>query len=125
MISGPAILDIEVGGVADSVLARAAAAVGAQAALDIDALADLSLVSDCLVAGVGTAGHGRVRVVISPSPGRVELRVGPLGDGGAAALRDSCRIPRLGPVVDRLADVRLDRALDGEYLLLAVGSTAE
>jgi hypothetical protein len=121
VISGPAVMEIRVGPMSGTVLGRAAAAVGAQAGLDVDALADLSVVSDCLMAGAEDAGRDRLRVVLIPSPGRVEIRVGPLPEGTAGGLRDGCQLPALGSVLDRLADVRVDRALDGEYLLLAVG----
>jgi hypothetical protein len=121
MISHPIVMDLSLSEAGRSALARAAATVGAQAGMTVDQLADLGVVVDAIVAGMRTTGGSRACVVLAAAPGRIDLRVGPLARDGAAVLRAECDVPGLGPVLDRLADVRTDQALDGDYLVLGIG----
>jgi serine/threonine-protein kinase RsbW len=45
-----------------------------------------------------------LRAKIDRRPGRVELRIGPLDEGGAAAILRAADVPALGSVVERFAD---------------------
>jgi serine/threonine-protein kinase RsbW len=124
VISAPAALDLEVGPLLLPVLRRVVGAVGAQARVDLDGLNDLSIVVETLAASVHRhVPDGRVRVSATPSAGAVVLRIGPLAPGGADGLRESCTLPGVGSVLDRLAEqVQTDPGLDGEYLTLRVGA---
>jgi serine/threonine-protein kinase RsbW len=127
VISAPAALDLEVGPLMLPVLRRVAGAVGAQARMDLDGLNDLGLVVETLAAGAHrhAGGDGRVRVSATPGEGSVTLRVGPLGPGGADGLRESCTLPGVGSVLERLAGlVRSDDGDGGEYLTVRVGGDA-
>lgn len=122
MITEPVTLEVRLCDAGGAALVRAAAAVGAQAGLDVDHLADLRVMIDCLIGGMRSTGARRMHVLLGAAPGRVDIRVGPLGYADADVLRSECDLPGLGSVLDRIARVRTDAAPDGQYLLLALGS---
>ena len=110
------------GPLAAPVLGRVVAMLAARANLPIDRLNDAVLLSDTIAATVGPSlPDGRMRIEIGTSHARLAFRVGPLVEDGAARLRRASQIPGAGDVLERLADeVRVERADDGEYLVLDV-----
>ena len=104
------------------VLRRVIALMAAHAGFSMDRLSDAVLVAETLAAHTPShATDGIVRVAIEDQGGAVLMRVGPLEDGGAAALLESSRLPAYGPVLEHLADgVEADtsQADQGEYLVV-------
>lgn len=104
------------------VLRRVIALMAAHAGFSMDRLSDAVLVAETLAAHTpGHATNGVVRVSIEDESGAVLMRVGPLVDGGAAALLESSRLPAYGAVLEHLADgVEADtsHADEGEYLVV-------
>ena len=125
MITDAAVLDLAVGPALRPVVSRIVNAIGGQADIELDRLADLEVVAETLSSAIHRfTPDGRVRLALLPEPGAVVLRVGPLVTGGADGLRVACSLPELGPVVDRLADgVHVDAGPDGEYLAVTIAST--
>ena len=104
------------------VLRRVIALMAAHAGFSMDRLSDAVLVAETLAAHPPDhATNGVVRVAIDDEGSAVVMRVGPLVDGGAAALLESSRLPAYGPVLEHLADgVEADtsQADMGEYLVV-------
>ncbi|MFN8122344.1 MAG: hypothetical protein U0237_07935 [Thermoleophilia bacterium] len=124
MISESAILDLAMGPSLAPVLRRVVSAVAAQGGLSVDRISDLLIIVDAVAAG---ARHempdGRLRVAVTPSPGRVTIRMGPLPAGGAASLAEACRVPELGSVLEALADrVQTEADGAGDFLTVMVGA---
>ncbi|MEX2195067.1 MAG: ATP-binding protein [Thermoleophilaceae bacterium] len=104
------------------VLRRVIAMMAAHAGFSMDRLSDAVLVAETLAAHTpGHSSDGVVRVCIEDAGSDVVMRVGPLVEGGAAALLEASRMPAYGPVLEHLADgVDADTAGDqsDEYLVV-------
>lgn len=104
------------------VLRRVIALMAAQAGFSVDRLSDAVLVAETLAAHTPThATNGVVRVAIEDRDSQVQMRVGPLVQGGAAGLLEASRLPAYGPVLEHLADeVETQAAQEdsAEYLLV-------
>jgi hypothetical protein len=104
------------------VLSRVISMFAARADLSVDQLSDAVLLSDAISAQ-GPEGFqgGQARLAVREEDGAFNMRVGPLGDGGAQRLLDSLRIPSLDASLEDLADeVRVEQAEDGEVLALRI-----
>lgn len=123
MISDSAILDLAMGPSLAPVLRRVVSAVAAQGGVTVDRISDLMIIVDSIAAGARREmPDGRLRVAVTPGPGRVTLRVGPLPAGGATTLAAACTVPELGSVLEVLADaVRAEADGDGDHLTVLVG----
>jgi serine/threonine-protein kinase RsbW len=123
VISGSAVLDLAMGASLAPVLRRVASAVAAQGGLTVDRISDLLLIVDAVAAGAERQLDGaRLRVAVTPAPGRVSVRMGPLAPGGAERLVEACRVPQIGSVLEALADeVRTESDGAGDYLMVVVG----
>ncbi|CAN5131157.1 hypothetical protein BH20ACT16_BH20ACT16_06990 [soil metagenome] len=87
------------------VLGRVVGMLAARSDCPIDRLDDALLVADAVAAKAGSfSDDGRVRVRVVARLGSVELRVGPLLDGGAKGLIDSAALPGVGNVLEQVAD---------------------
>jgi anti-sigma regulatory factor (Ser/Thr protein kinase) len=108
------------------ILGRALGALAARREVTVDRLSDAMLLSDAISAGapqVFTDGH--VSLSIADREEGVELRVGPMVDGGAERLRASLDLPDLGGSLESLADeVRVEEGEDGEFLVVGIASLA-
>jgi hypothetical protein len=126
MLVDPAetLVDLSAGPLAGTVLSRVAGALAAQAGLRLDRLADATLLAEALAAhGARHARDGRLMTRLSVAPGRLSIRFGPLGPGGAEALRRDATLPDVGSVLDRLADeVAVEGGAGGEVLVLRIAS---
>ncbi len=124
LISESAILDLAMGPSLAPVLRRVVSAVAAQGGLSVDRISDLLIIVDAVAAGARREmPDGRLRVAVTPSPGRVTVRLGPLPAGGAASLAEACRVPELGSVLDALADrVVAEADGSGDFLTVIVGA---
>ena len=88
-----------------AVLGRVVGMLAARAQCPIDRLDDAMLVTDALAAH---AGHhtvdGTLRVTVSTNPEAIEMRVGPLNEGGAQSIIREAELPGVGNVLERVAD---------------------
>jgi serine/threonine-protein kinase RsbW len=113
---------VAVGPLAAPLLARVVAMLAARADCSLDRLEDALLVTDALAAHAPayvTDGHIAMRVQTDPQA--LQLTVGPLPAAGAAGVLDAARLPGLGNVLERVADVvRVEQAEDGERLVAEI-----
>ncbi len=106
------------------ILSRALGAFAARREITVDRLSDAMLLSDAISAGAPRAfKDGHVCLAIADREEGVELRVGPMKDGGAAQLRESLDLPGLGGSLETLADeVRVEQGDDGDFLVVGIAS---
>jgi anti-sigma regulatory factor (Ser/Thr protein kinase) len=108
-ISGPAIVR--------PVLARVIGALAARAEFSVDRLADTVLIGDAVSAhGADDFASGRLEVVITDGDGTLDVRLGPLVEGGGERILAQMDIPEGGGSLRTLANtmqVTTDTASDG------------
>ena len=102
------------------VIGRVLAVLAARTDFPVDRLTDTMLLADALAANAATAFEdGTVRMVFEDGDGTIDVRVGPMQQGGAEQLRSELEIPGLGATLEKLADdVSVDQTPDGEYFSL-------
>lgn len=129
--SGPAVpeaTELQVGSpeLLGPVLSRALTALAARHEITIDRISDAMLLADAISAAAPRGfADGNVRLSIADRPEGVELKVGPMGTGAAASLRQSLSLPDVGGTLETLADeVHTEADGDGEYLVVAIAATA-
>jgi serine/threonine-protein kinase RsbW len=108
------------------ILSRALGALAARREITVDRLSDAMLLSDAISAGAPKGfADGHVSLSIADRDEGVELRVGPMKDGGAEQLRASLNLPNVGGSLEALADeVRVEEDDDGEFLVVGIASLA-
>jgi serine/threonine-protein kinase RsbW len=108
------------------ILSRALGALAARREITVDRLSDTMLLSDAISAGASQGfENGPVSLSIVDSDEGLELKVGPMKDGGAERLRASLNLPELGGSLESLADeVRVEQDGDGEFLVVGIASLA-
>jgi serine/threonine-protein kinase RsbW len=108
------------------ILGRALGALAARREVSVDRLSDAMLLSDAISAGAPRSfDDGQVSLSIADREDGVELRVGPMRAGGAEELRASLGLPELGGSLESLADeVRVERADEGEFLVVGIAALA-
>lgn len=114
---------VAVGPLVGPVLARVVGIHASRAELPVDRLNDAVLVADAIAARAPAfAVADRLPVSVQSSPGRLELRVGPLRAGGGQRVLEGAALPAIGSVIERLADtVRVREGAGGdEYLVLRI-----
>jgi serine/threonine-protein kinase RsbW len=116
-------LEFSRGAPVQPVLARVLGAVAARAEFSIDRLSDMQMLGDAISAEApARAPEGELAVRISDTPGRLELRIGPLSPGGAEQVLEAMEIP--GPPIGALRElaneVRTEQPDGGELLMIAV-----
>lgn len=117
-------LTVATGPLVGPVLSRVVGIHAARAELPVDRLNDAVLIADALAARAPVyARDGRLPVSVQSTPGRLELRLGPLRPGGAGRVLESAALPEVGSVIERLADgVRVREGAGGdEYLVVRMG----
>jgi hypothetical protein len=102
------------------VLARIVGALAARRDLSIDRVSDAVLLTDAISAAApGRFADGRVKLVLDENEGGLELRLGPMENGGAEDVREQLRVPDVGGTMEALADeVEVEGAADGSYLAI-------
>jgi serine/threonine-protein kinase RsbW len=110
------------GTLAGPVLGSVIAVLAARAGFSIERLSDAQLVTDAIAAHGGGLFVGRhVHAGIDTGDHRLELRLGPLVDGGGEALVRSSAVGGLRPVLEQLTDEVSVRSAEGrEELRLAL-----
>jgi serine/threonine-protein kinase RsbW len=108
------------------VLARVVGALAARRDLSVDRVSDLVLVTDAIAAAAPDHfTDGKVRLGLDDHKGGIELRLGPMDPGGAAEIREDLEVPDVGGSLETLVDgLAVDRADDGEYLLIRFAAAA-
>lgn len=106
------------------VLSRALSALAARQDISVDRLSDTMLLSDAISARAPqgfTDGH--VSLSIAELPEGIELKVGPMTNGGAERLRASFELPEIGGSLAALTDeLRIEEGDEGEYLVVGISS---
>ena len=116
------LVSIAAGPMVTPVLGRIIGVFAARAELSLDRLNDAVLIGDA-IAGSGALHHSaeRVQVSIEASHRRLDMRVGPLVNGGGERLLHASDIPGIGEVLSRLADeVQVRPTDDGDFLHLTL-----
>jgi serine/threonine-protein kinase RsbW len=116
----PTHLSISTGPLVGPVLRRVVGMVAARADMPLDRLDDAVLLADMVAEHVGPhVIEGRVGVALASGHRALTLRIGPMREGGAAALIADAVVPGVGNVIERLADtVEVETADGGELLVV-------
>jgi anti-sigma regulatory factor (Ser/Thr protein kinase) len=104
----------------EPVLARMVGALVARRDLSIDRVSDAVLVTDAIAdAAPDRFADGCVRLGLDESAEGIELRLGPMEEGGASSIREELEMPGIGGSIVDLADgFEIDESGDGEYLVI-------
>jgi serine/threonine-protein kinase RsbW len=128
-LSGDLEIAIEPGELVRPVLARVIGAIAARAEFSVDRLSDTMLLGDAVSAHrADDFAAGRLEISIRDGEGTLEVRVGPLVEGGGERVLAQMEIPGEGRSLRALArsmEVTHERAPDGaeaEYVLIEVAS---
>lgn len=113
-------VSIAIGPLVGPVLRRVVGMLAARADFPLDRLDDAVLVADLIAARAPAhVATERIDVALEPGQHRLELRVGPLREGGGRALIVDAAVPGVGNVIEQLADsveVTTAGPQDGEFL---------
>lgn len=106
------------------VLERVIGALAARHPIGIDRLSDLLLLADALSdSAPGVFAGDRYRFGVGDGDGGIDLRIGPLEEGGGERLRRGLELPEVGGSLEKLADeVKLESDGDGEYLVVRIAA---
>jgi serine/threonine-protein kinase RsbW len=113
--SNHAVLTIRSEPLVGAVLGRVVGMLAARAQCPIDRLDDAMLVTDALAAHAGEhTVDGVLRIRVATEPDALEMRVGPLKEGGARQIISDAELPGIGNVLERVTDsVGGEPAADG------------
>jgi anti-sigma regulatory factor (Ser/Thr protein kinase) len=107
------------------VLSRVFGALAARHEITVDRLSDTMLLTDAISAAAPEGFEdGHVELSIADRPEGVELRVGPMTNGGAARLRAGLEVPQVGSLESLADDLRVEEGDGGEFLVVAINSLA-
>lgn len=105
------------------VLSRVIAALAARHKITVDRLSDAILLSDAISARAPEGfSDGQVSLSIADRPEGVELKVGPMSNGGAERLRASFELPEVGSLASLADELRIEEGQDGEFLVVGISS---
>ena len=106
------------------ILSRALTALAARHDVTVDRISDAMLLSDAISAGAPPGfPDGHVCLSIFDGPVGVELKVGPMEEGGGESLRRSLDLPEVGGSLEALADeLRVESDDEGEYLVVGIAA---
>jgi serine/threonine-protein kinase RsbW len=109
------------------ILSRALTSLAARHNVTVDRISDAMLLSDAISAGAPPAfPDGQVSLSILDGPDGVELKVGPMREGGGEGLRQSLDLPEVGGSLEALADeLRVESDEEGEYLVVAIAAFSD
>jgi serine/threonine-protein kinase RsbW len=108
------------------ILARIVGALAARRDLPVDRVSDAVLLTDAIAdAAPGHFVDGTVRLALADADEGLELRLGPMADGGAEEVRKALGVPDVGGSLEALADdLTVEGAEDGDYLAIRFSSPA-
>ncbi len=106
------------------VLGRALTALAARHEITVDRISDAMLLTDAISAGAREVFKDvPVSLTLADRPEGVELRIGPMEDGGGERLRGSLELPGVGASIAALADeLRVESDAAGDYLVVAIAA---
>jgi hypothetical protein len=104
------------------VLSSVIAVLAARAGFSVERLSEAQIVTDAIAAHAAEAfPGGHVHTAIDTAERRLDLRIGPLVDGGGDRLVASSAVGGLAPVLERLTDeMAIERRDGGEDLRLSI-----
>ena len=121
-------VDITPGPLMAPVLGRLIAMLAARADFSLERLSDAVLVTDALSANLASYIVGtRASVTFQDGRRKIDLRVGPLSEGGAERLLNALELPGLNRSLKELADdvsVETGKSSRGEFLQLRLSGEA-
>lgn len=108
------------------ILSRALTSLAARHDVTVDRISDAMLLSDAISAGAPQGfANNHVCLSIVDRPSGVQLRVGPMEEGGGERLRESLELPAVGGSLESLADeLRVESDDEGEYLVVGIAALA-
>jgi anti-sigma regulatory factor (Ser/Thr protein kinase) len=108
------------------VLGRVVGVLAARRDLAFDRVSDALLLTDAIAASApGRFANGAVRLALAEGEDGLELRLGPMQEGGAAQVREDLAVPELGGTLEALADeLVVEGAEDGDYLAIRFSAPA-
>ncbi|MBS1879118.1 MAG: ATP-binding protein [Actinobacteria bacterium] len=106
------------------ILSRALTSLAARRNITVDRISDAMLLSDAISAGAPLGfPEGQVCLSILDRPDGVQLRLGPMAEGGGESLRRSLELPEVGGTLESLADeIRVEGGGEGEYLVVEIAA---
>jgi serine/threonine-protein kinase RsbW len=125
-------MTIAPGEYARPVLSRVIGALATRLDFSIDALSDTVLLGDAVVAhDAEDFLNRRVGIELVDGDGRLDVRIGPLVEGGSERILEGLEIPGVGSLRKLAADVKVTRAPgrasdeeEAEYLLVVIDPSA-
>jgi len=104
----------------EPVLARIVGALAARRDLSIERLSDAVLVTDAIAdAAPGHFADGCVRLGLGEGEAGLELKLGPMERGAAAAIRRELEVPGVGGSLEALVDeLSIEESAEGDYLVI-------
>jgi serine/threonine-protein kinase RsbW len=108
------------------ILARVVGALAARRDLAVDRISDALLLTDAIAdAAPGRFANGEVRLALAEGENGLELRLGPMEDGGAERIRNELSVPDVGGTLEALADeFAVEGGEDGDYVAVRFSSPA-
>jgi serine/threonine-protein kinase RsbW len=108
------------------ILARIVGALAARRDLPVDRVSDAVLLTDAIAeAAPGHFSDGTVKLALADVEAGLELRLGPMANGGAEEIRRALDVPAVGGSLEALADdLSVEGAEDGDYLAIRFSSPA-
>jgi anti-sigma regulatory factor (Ser/Thr protein kinase) len=108
------------------ILARVVGALAARRELALDQISDALLLTDAIAdAAPGRFRNGEVRLALADREKGLELRLGPMEDGGAERIRAELSVPDVGGTLEALADeFAVEDGEDGDYVAIRFSSPA-
>jgi len=108
------------------ILARVVGALAARRELALDQISDALLLTDAIAdAAPGRFRNGEVRLALADREKGLELRLGPMEDGGAELIRGELSVPDVGGTLEALADeFAVEGSEDGDYVAIRFSAPA-
>ena len=108
------------------VLGRIVSALAARRDLAFDRVSDALLLTDAIAAAAPPRfADGEVRLALEDREGGLELRLGPMEDGGAERIRAELDVPDVGGSLESLADeFSVEASKDGDYVAIRFSAPA-
>src|SRR5262249_33659458 len=95
-------------------------ALAARRDLSVDRVSDAVLITDAIAAAAPRRfTDGRVKLGLDERPDGINLRLGPMGPGAAAHIREDLEVPDVGGSLETLAaELAVEESVDGEHLVI-------
>jgi serine/threonine-protein kinase RsbW len=108
------------------ILARVVGALAARRDLALDRISDALLLTDAIAdAAPGRFADGEVRLALAEGEKGLELRLGPMEEGGAEQIRGQLSVPDVGGTLEALADeFAVEGGEGGDYVAIRFSSPA-